>query len=704
MAEFMKTLLWLSAAGAALGLILFAALRLCGGRLSRAFAYYMWLAVLLRLILPVASPLPADIFAAGAQKASLPAAQTAQTSAAETAAAAPQTPAEAAAPETQPGAAEPAAEASGFSWDALFWVWAAGAAGSAAWFALSYAKYCRGLMRAASEASEEERAVLNLIAGWNLPALVKSPAAGTPMLLGAFRPVIVLPEREYSADELENILRHELAHLRRRDIIYKWFAAAVTALHWFNPLMIPLRRELARECELACDEAAVRGMTEEGRRAYGNTLIRMSAERPLPAGVPATTMCEEKRQLKGRLMSIKNYGVHKSGAAALSVVLSLLLAGCAAVSGPAVTAEAGEAIYDGTAYSTASGTTTAWPAWLNTGTNECGIAYKSGSDYELWYKDGTVVPLTEKLYAPETAGDYSHLGVFVSPEKTVLAFGSTVGAPVTVRVSGDEGKTWQSAEIPFNDGAESVLTGFSTTENGWLLTCSPPALGAEQHSLFTTADGGKTWKKVKSDLDKVYGRVVTGANFIDADTGFVCFRYEDGDFAPAVCVTRDGGRTWQKLDVKAGTENVSLTPLSPAYSGKLIALPAFYSDDSGERATTFISSDRGATWTEAQPAVKFYGAGGNEITAQNGVYNLPGDSRAVIALDGFGECTVNLSAVVRQKSLAIASNHASGSLTVPLEAFLSAADSGTDAFTLEVTVRSGYLTLAYRTFTVRPAG
>jgi beta-lactamase regulating signal transducer with metallopeptidase domain len=163
------------------------------------------------------------------------------------------------------------------------------------------------------------------------------------MLLGAFRPVIVLPEREYSADELENILRHELAHLRRRDIIYKWFAAAVTALHWFNPLMIPLRRELARDCELACDEAAVRGMTEEGRRAYGNTLIRMSAERPLPAGVPATTMCEEKRQLKGRLMSIKNYGVHKSGAAALSAVLALLLAGCAAVSGPAVTAAAGEA-------------------------------------------------------------------------------------------------------------------------------------------------------------------------------------------------------------------------------------------------------------------------------------------------------------------------------------------------------------------------
>ena len=102
--------------------------------------------------------------------------------------------------------------------------------------------------------------------------------------------------------------------------------------------------------------------------------------------------------------------------------------------------------------------------------------------------------------------------------------------------------------------------------------------------------------------------------------------------------------------------------------------------------------------------MKFYGADGKEITAQNGVYNLPGDARVVVALNGFGECTVNLSAVVRQKSLAVASNHASGSLTVPLEAFLSAADSETDTLTLEVTVRSESLTLAYQTFTVRKAG
>jgi len=173
--------------------------------------------------------------------------------------------------------------------------------------------------------------------------------------------------------------------MRRGDVIYKWALSLAASLHWFNPLMILLRRQVSLDCELACDEAVIRGMSENGRLAYGNTLIRMSAERPLPAGVTATTMCEEKRQLKGRLMHIKNYSVRKGGAAVLAAVLAMALVGCAAVSGPAETVRSGEAIYDGTAYYSPGGFDTPLPAWLNTaGTSECGMAYISGSDYELW--------------------------------------------------------------------------------------------------------------------------------------------------------------------------------------------------------------------------------------------------------------------------------------------------------------------------------
>jgi len=700
MAEFLKTLLWLSAAGSILGLLIYTAKCVCGGRVSETFGYYLWLLVLLRLTVPVSSPFDLSLPQTPAAN-TVPTAAEMQTEQSETYAAADA--------RTSGGVPEASVvQAAGTekisAWDAAFRVWAAGAGVSASWFVLSYAKYYKRLMSSAADASAEERGALEKLAYGRRPALIKSRIAGTPLLLGVFRPIIILPEREYSTDELENILRHELIHLRRGDVIYKWALSLAASLHWFNPLMILLRRQVSLDCELACDEAVIRGMSENGRLAYGNTLISMSAARPLPAGVTATTMCEEKRQLKGRLMHIKNYSVRKGGAAVLAAVLAMALVGCAAVSGPAETVRSGEAIYDGTAYYSPGGFDTPLPAWLNTaGTSECGMAYISGSDYELWYRDGTVVPLTKEIFTPEQAADYSPLGVFISPEKTALAFGSTEGGPITVRVSGDEGKTWQSKEIPFKEGVESVLTGFSTTKDGWLLTRSQPAMGAEQHSLFITSDGGRTWKKVKSDLDEVYGRVVTGAGFIDADTGFVCFRYEDGNFAPAVCMTRDGGRTWQKLKIKAAAKN-SVAALPPTYSDKLIVLPALYNDGYKEWETTFISSDRGETWTETQPEVNFYGADGKEIAEQNGVYNLPGDARVAIALDGFGECTVNLSAVVKQKSLVVASNHDSGSSSVQLEAFLSAADSGTDTFTLEVTLRSGSLTLAYRTFTVRPAG
>ena len=91
------------------------------------------------------------------------------------------------------------------------------------------------------------------------------------------RPVIVLPQREYSADELENILRHELAHLRRRDIIYKWFAAAVTALHWFNPLVWVAYILFCRDIELACDEKVVKGLDGAARADYSQALLSCAA-------------------------------------------------------------------------------------------------------------------------------------------------------------------------------------------------------------------------------------------------------------------------------------------------------------------------------------------------------------------------------------------------------------------------------------------
>jgi hypothetical protein len=75
------------------------------------------------------------------------------------------------------------------------------------------------------------------------------------------------------ADELRLIFRHELTHLKRRDIWLKLLSLISNAVHWFNPAAYALRRELGTFCELSCDERVVSGLDAPTRRFYGRTIL-----------------------------------------------------------------------------------------------------------------------------------------------------------------------------------------------------------------------------------------------------------------------------------------------------------------------------------------------------------------------------------------------------------------------------------------------
>ena len=131
----------------------------------------------------------------------------------------------------------------------------------------------------------------------------------------------------------------------------------VTSLHWFNPLMAAVRRELARDCELSCDAAVAREMDASARRHSGETLLVLAAGRsPGGAGLPTVTLCEEREHLKERLVSVMK--VKRPGPAALAATLALaiLLTGCAAISGaapnaaPAPTPDQSALLEDGALY------------------------------------------------------------------------------------------------------------------------------------------------------------------------------------------------------------------------------------------------------------------------------------------------------------------------------------------------------------------
>jgi len=95
---------------------------------------------------------------------------------------------------------------------------------------IGYAAFAKKLRRSYTPAREEETEMLAALATHKIPRLLRSTTAATPMLIGLFRPIVVLPNREYTPAQLQSILLHELTHMRRFDIAIKWLSLLTCVL------------------------------------------------------------------------------------------------------------------------------------------------------------------------------------------------------------------------------------------------------------------------------------------------------------------------------------------------------------------------------------------------------------------------------------------------------------------------------------------
>lgn len=156
-----------------------------------------------------------------------------------------------------------------------------------AWLALYLAGACVSVVRLALA----QRALRGLIRGATrltdldahdgfgaTPSAVdvyETDLAVSPMLIGVWRPVLLLPRHLRGFDVLQQqmIIAHELTHLRRNDPL--WMAASIaaqTAL-WFNPVMRELAERLTWAQELSCDQQVLAGRPQPQRKAYAAALV-----------------------------------------------------------------------------------------------------------------------------------------------------------------------------------------------------------------------------------------------------------------------------------------------------------------------------------------------------------------------------------------------------------------------------------------------
>lgn len=214
----------------------------------------------------------------------------------------------------------------------LFYGYLAGAAAFLLYQGVSYALFRRTVRRWKRDVARADYASLLSDTARDLsvsaPEMIVCEAISTPAVTGLLRPRLLLPHERYDVQELRYILRHELCHLKRRDMLLKLVLLAANAMHWFNPVVYLMLRQADEDIELACDSAATDGLELPERAAYSRTLLAavQSSVRALPA---TTCFGGTVERLKRRITNVLG-AQKKRGLGVVALVLALTLtAGCA---------------------------------------------------------------------------------------------------------------------------------------------------------------------------------------------------------------------------------------------------------------------------------------------------------------------------------------------------------------------------------------
>lgn len=177
-----------------------------------------------------------------------------------------------------------------------------------------------------------------------------NPLIASPMLIGFFRPRIILPVGELEDKELSYIFVHELTHYKQRDMFYKWLIQIVVCVHWFNPFVYLLEKEVNKSCELSCDEKVISVLDDNARRKYGDTLIFFLKSNNLyKSSLASVTLTEGAEQLKERLGAIMDFKKKTKLIVMVSFMSAVLLSiggfAIGAYAAPTITEENGRDLF-----------------------------------------------------------------------------------------------------------------------------------------------------------------------------------------------------------------------------------------------------------------------------------------------------------------------------------------------------------------------
>lgn len=157
-----------------------------------------------------------------------------------------------------------------------------------------------------------------------------SRGLASPGVFGVFRPLLVLPvQSDFGDQDLRSVLGHELAHVKRGDVLVGWVTSFLSCLYWFHPIVWVANIYVRREREMACDDLVLRSSQIDGAD-YASTILSIAqrCQCQSPAGAGALGVLEYADNLMARVRSCADATRARTigaGAAILTLAVVLML-------------------------------------------------------------------------------------------------------------------------------------------------------------------------------------------------------------------------------------------------------------------------------------------------------------------------------------------------------------------------------------------
>ncbi len=218
-----------------------------------------------------------------------------------------------------------------FTWmDAILIVWGSGCMIFLFYHIIGYLYFRKQILRwsRVSRLESANKIISELSTGMKLKKHLKvyeCDRIASPSLMGFVFPILVIPSEHYSKEELTFIIKHELTHYKHGDLWYKLILLLANSVHWFNPVVYLLRKESDIDMEFSCDDAVIKGMSQDNKKTYGETILSCINKQKMRKVSLTTCFTDTTKNLKDRFNNIFNKGKKRSGRIIIFIILLFIV-------------------------------------------------------------------------------------------------------------------------------------------------------------------------------------------------------------------------------------------------------------------------------------------------------------------------------------------------------------------------------------------